>query len=936
MEVHTAPMVPSTSIGPSSLNSRHLVHICSQHNCRTLMWPGPSKSDICDLCLDRIRNHDDSTNPKDTTGAYAKTASCVESTFNEPNDCKEATSVAPAVPCSAVYDVASLLKSPLLPPYLLSSSESQLESTQNFEAGISSKRPGYNSASVSYQSRRSVNPPSSTISIPLYNYYGSRHKIFQSNAPSLTEEHKQSQHHLCGVCRAVVSSRYTETVCPRCRSDAALSFEKVEFDQRDCSSELKEIVSNFEDDLSNAVMSIFSNPDENLDDDDDIDMEGIELSYPEVIDSEVVKEPQLQPVQESSSWLMENSLLENVPHHSNPAVLDLVPILPKRKQNTSHSLKLCSTKECTGIISSESLSTRCLECVRRDWRFKISKAHAGHRADDGRLTSGTIKRSTPTKQKTKKAKVNKQLECDPTTQQRRNTASKDSSSKYGISTGHSADFPITIDKDPQVSLNIQVGGLPSSSTETRAPSKRSEPPTIQLNNQTTGSEDLSEDALVFTRAQEDLSISAPSTPVELASNDELCLGAQVESVMSIKSSAPLGMSLSAEVSIFGRSSDLRDLADSGDNNESEEGQEIPSPLVSTGLKFRIPPRPGLYVRKCGSIRCQQRLPAIYRWKSCVICRARSREYQRMRQNLHERHSRLDEGSQITGTPLCRDIFSDDSPPIVAGARLCSIPSCTYIIPPSSEYTWKRCALCRLRARPNQSNKIAERLPKRDKQLSGRCQSLDCGMLLSGTELTLDCDQCVARLSWLTNDGVYKRPLLKWKAKSIPAHASKSREPSPYPQYKAFPTLLADFKVRLNDFLEAQSVLFLHNAGDNLSNSSKALFVFDAEYSIVALDFDIIGHKETVDGNVLKLKGEIERMGRIRFSPKRYISILEDGGIAERFACLKQVPIHQAVSSVSDATFMKNMQGELEIAVVPDHSHPFLPGQRIIVRFRLLG
>jgi hypothetical protein len=114
----------------------------------------------------------------------------------------------------------------------------------------------------------------------------------------------------------------------------------------------------------------------------------------------------------------------------------------------------------------------------------------------------------------------------------------------------------------------------------------------------------------------------------------------------------------------------------------------------------------------------------------------------------------------------------------------------------------------------------------------------------------------------------------------------------------------------------------------------------------------------VDSNVLKLKGEFERMGRIQFrlvswlyaisgtfiivpkySPKRYISILEGGGIAERFICLKQAPVLKTVSdgqNVSTATYMKNMRGELEIAVVPDYSHSFLPGQRTIVRFRLLG
>jgi hypothetical protein len=77
--------------------------------------------------------------------------------------------------------------------------------------------------------------------------------------------------------------------------------------------------------------------------------------------------------------------------------------------------------------------------------------------------------------------------------------------------------------------------------------------------------------------------------------------------------------------------------------------------------------------------------------------------------------------------------------------------------------------------------------------------------------------------------------------------------------------LDDFKVRLNDFLHAQSVFFLHKEADRRFNLAKAIFIFDAEYSIVALDFDIVGRKDAVDANVLKLKGEIERtMGRIQF------------------------------------------------------------------------
>jgi len=189
-----------------------------------------------------------------------------------------------------------------------------------------------------------------------------------------------------------------------------------------------------------------------------------------------------------------------------------------------------------------------------------------------------------------------------------------------------------------------------------------------------------------------------------------------------------------------------------------------------------------------------------------------------------------------------------------------------------------------------------------------------------------------------NDGISKQTLER-EGKSIPVHPFKPPDPSPYPRYKAFPNLLTDFKFRLNDFLQAQSAFILHNAANNRFNSAKAMFGFDAEYSIVTLDFDIVGHKEAVDGNVLKLKGEIERTSRIRFSPKRYISILEGNGIAERFFCITQVPVLHSISSghlESAAIYTKSMQGELEIAVVPDHSHPFLPGQRTILRFRLLG
>lgn len=315
-----------------------------------------------------------------------------------------------------------------------------------------------------------------------------------------------------------------------------------------------------------------------------------------------------------------------------------------------HSLKLCSTMGCTGIISWESFATRCLECVRRDWKSKKSKGHAGHRADDGRLSSEIIKPSISAKQKTKKrvtwadevSHLSASLECT------RTIKLQPSRSKTGV---HSSDFPTPIGDDLPADLNVQVGRSPFPPAEAQAPIK-----CLELNEPTTKSEDVSV-------STEGLSALASSTPV---SSDNLQLDTQVKCDISIES---LDISPSAEVLNFSGDSHFSDH--SGDHKKGippSDSQEVDPHLpkqeasVPTKLTIRIPPRPGLYVQKCSSIRCEQRLPATYRWKSCMTCRARSRGYQRRRQDLQGRSSYLEEEllqSQITGTPLSSSCLMND-------------------------------------------------------------------------------------------------------------------------------------------------------------------------------------------------------------------------------------------------------------------------------------
>lgn len=305
----------------------------------------------------------------------------------------------------------------------------------------------------------------------------------------------------------------------------------------------------------------------------------------------------------------------------------------------------------------ESLATRCLECVRRDWKSKILKGHARPRADDGRLNSETIERSISKKQKTKK-KVTwaDEISHSPTSQQNLEYSPaikqlQPSSSKYGI---HSTDSPTPIDDDLTAGLNAQIGRPPSPPAKAQSSIK-----CLELNDPNTKSGDAS----VFT---EDLSALTSSTSM---SSDDLKLDTQVRCVMPIESSASLGMSPSAEILNFSRSSNFSDH--SRDDNKSDKDipssdkQEIDPHFLKreasphsapTKLTIRIPPRPGVYVQKCSSIRCEQRLPATYRWKSCMTCRARSRGYQRRRQNLQGR-AHLEE-ELLTRTPLSSDLMND--------------------------------------------------------------------------------------------------------------------------------------------------------------------------------------------------------------------------------------------------------------------------------------
>jgi len=206
------------------------------------------------------------------------------------------------------------------------------------------------------------------------------------------------------------------------------------------------------------------------------------------------------------------------------------------------------------------------------------------------------------------------------------------------------------------------------------------------------------------------------------------------------------------------------------------------------------------------------------------------------------------------------------------------------------------------------------------QRSRRCAGNECGKLLDPTLPRLDCAQCGSRkLGSRRKTGQHRGPRA----------SVKSPVSSAYPEYKCPSALLSEFKSRLTTFLEAQSYYALSKLAQGANHTNDVtVFGFDGEFSVVAADFDILGKKEEMAENALKLKGEIESFSGLHF--REICSSTHQGGIIRRFTCLHEVPSFTS-SSVSPSWGVeapsKTMQGELEVAFFADHSHRFFCGAK---------
>jgi hypothetical protein len=173
---------------------------------------------------------------------------------------------------------------------------------------------------------------------------------------------------------------------------------------------------------------------------------------------------------------------------------------------------------------------------------------------------------------------------------------------------------------------------------------------------------------------------------------------------------------------------------------------------------------------------------------------------------------------------------------------------------------------------------------------------------------------------------------------IPPPPRKRKRISPYPAYQSRDRLVQDFARRFGGFMQAQTYYTLLRQ----TPPSTTMFDFSGEFSIVAPSLDVVGRREMTEGYAHRVKDDVQRVTGIMFNETSWVSVLgTPPGIVTRFACEHVVEMRGSEAPTPCAAppavvKQKAMQGELEVAVLPDASHRYFAGEKTIVRFRLVG
>ncbi|KAI0631780.1 hypothetical protein C8Q77DRAFT_1159523 [Trametes polyzona] len=391
-------------------------------------------------------------------------------------------------------------------------------------------------------------------------------------------------------------------------------------------------------------------------------------------------------------------------------------------------------------------------------------------------------------------------------------------------------------------------------------------------------------------------------------------------------------------------SDLTPLAEMTDMGESEvdpsesEDEAPPTPQdVYVAPQARSPPPmppPVLPLKHrgiCSVSRCMNLIVGTSRSKFCYPC---IRRHQRRTHNV------------------VLDVVEDEGvvhkmPPNgdLTGFRKCNRHKCKRLIPPQADYKWKTCPKCRV-SRRNLA-RLRRALPYDIDSEDDEEEDIPLAQVLAIRKAASRAQK--ARVSAPSN--------------VEPSQASSNAEQKGallpvVPMFQHFAALLTTFHTRFSEFTVAQGHYLRYKADQQAASEQNArrnthVFRFDGEYSVVADPsgglVDAVVH--TVLRNVRAALGltftpvavndgpENSVMAVLRCIYAAHIPVkppsptapewhepLDDGGGESSAQPAVEEPRLDAIQMV----------GELQIIVAWDRRHRFFPGQRILIRFRLVG
>ncbi|KAJ2918898.1 hypothetical protein MD484_g1488, partial [Candolleomyces efflorescens] len=729
------------------------------------------------------------------------------------------------------------------------------------------------------------------------------------------------------------------------------------------------------------------------------------------------------------------------PVYLPPTPISPVPPLPSRPKppqpltpTPTRTSKTCSGSGCTNPVGASSSASRCMACISKDWKVKRAGAATAVAATAAKRNQSKAVSWADRGEEHDEFNFTKILEKVDQIDASADSTPSGRTTPGSISGWDSELSDLTNSEEGDTSSSSEAEAEPDSESEASSSESTEEaPPPVRTGLKIR----IRIPAKVVaepTNVQEPPEPLPPSVIPPLPRRSSLVpvpsepLPPSVIPPLPRRSSLiPLSLRTSASASSSSQSQPLSPATPiPGSSKSSSFTPPVQANLpVQSGLPTQSPDG----ARICASSACRSVLPPDYHWKSCVVCRAAARGYQRKRLNIQGKHSRLDleleqhlaenpplegeggltskssspsaphlpsatrkatgEGRPRKKRPKIKvDIepFDDDDPShnLVPGARQCSSKECTYMIPSPDEYSWKMCSKCRRRGKNGNLRRSGVYVPKDAppkefkheisgpeaiamKQADGRCLSFDCGMLVSRESKYPYCRQCRLR------DWKHKRRFLRAQAKDeldggedsdkdgaekdaemeppskrlsikIPALRTrltkpiKPRPPTPYPEYKNLAALLANFRLLAKNFFDAQTMHFAHHKP---TPNTLSIFIFDGEFTAVAPDY-VINRKEA-NQMVMSIMREVQDTAKLQVAPQGFVTRVNHGAVT-RFTCQRDpqtvsfiMPDKGGGKKVVKAkSYHKVMDGEVEVAVFADHNHPFIPGERTVVRVRLVG